>query len=213
MKYCKNCNTQLPDDAVFCTSCGTALTDEEGTTVLFGDKTDFEEGTTILNENDSMQNTTKVGKELEDKPQDNSPNDDKAMTIDAFYSRFASKKTKNWNKTVLIISFITGVASIGLAGMGNTLSIMDAVFYLTMGILMLKKKSWILPLVTTVYGGIFSVVSIIMSDDPVGAFAFVVGIFATISMRKINLAYNEYCTSEKIPEQEIWPYLENKIFS
>lgn len=51
--FCKNCNSQIPDEAAFCTNCGTLVEDDFGDTGLLNE--DDLEATGLLTENENVQ--------------------------------------------------------------------------------------------------------------------------------------------------------------
>jgi hypothetical protein len=205
----------MPDEAMFCSNCGTPY-DDEGTTVL---QDDFDDGTTVLNPNDNFgdvnyynppetypQEPPKYYQPAQQPGQQNPfvcQNPVEKMTLEQFFEKFASKKTKNWYKTIAIICIITAVLSLGLLGIGNYFSVIDVIFYLVFGILLFKKKNWILPLVVTCYGGLFTIIGIATTGTPSGIFACVLGIMATIGAKKVNDAYKTYTSTGQIPSNEL----------
>lgn len=136
---------------------------------------------------------------------------DDTMSFEDFYNLFASKKTKGMVKTVCIVGIITAVVCTGFLGksiywgdIGTIiLSVIDITVYLLLGIMTLKKKNWTYPLVMTVYGGVFSIISIVLNGRLTGIFAIVAGIIATISLKKLNNAYKNYLSTKQVPINKI----------
>lgn len=213
MKKCKNCGCELPEEAMFCTLCGKPVEENfEGTTVLF--ENSFDEGTTVLEPENNFE-----GENYYNPPQTTpnqayqSPEQPKIhqnthvpqqpvdqISLEQFFDKFSSKKTKNLHKTVAFICIITAVLSIAMLGMGNYISVIDVIFYLVFGILLFKKKNWAIPLVVTCYGGLFSIIDIASTGAPSGIFACVVGIMATIRAKKVNDAYKNYRSTGQFPK-------------
>ena len=208
MKKCNNCGAMVPDGAMFCSNCGQSLNNEEYTTVLNEDA--FDEGTTVLNSDDNFSGnkyypplqTSSFQTSAQQNP--NVLNQPVAqMTLEQFFDKFASKKTKNWHRTIAFICIFTALLSLVLLVMGNYLSVIDVIFYIVFGILLLKKKSWVFPLIVTCYGGLFTIIGLLNNSTPSGIFACVVAILATIGAKKVNDAYKVYITTGQIPNTEI----------
>ncbi len=202
-KVCQKCNTVLDDTAKFCYQCGTPVsipTDEE--TCLL---TDDNEETSLLTEETGELN-------LEDMPGytptptsyiSNSYDASRKLSEKEFYERFVTKKAKGWTTAIGVISLITGAISIPLLFLGNFFSIIDIVFYITIGVLILTTKKWGLPLSVSIYSGVCSVISLATSGSPSGIVALIIGIYSTITLKKVNDAYKQYCRSGVLPSKPI----------
>lgn len=126
------------------------------------------------------------------------------LSYEEFYDRFASKKTKNNAKTVGIICIITAVVGLGILGMRtNALYAIDIIFYSVFAGLILKKKKWVLTLLVCIYGGVFTIIGLVISGTPSGIFAFVMSIIATISLKKVDDAYKQYLVKNQLPQNKI----------
>lgn len=225
---CKECKKTMPDEAVFCPNCGALVetgnfeaaglltkdyNEAEGTSIL--DETVYESSASETVEEPAFVNNTPPVYENSGYVNNNSnspynqpvnPSNqfvNNKMGYKEFYEKCASKKTKNNNNALGIICIITVVASLGLLTVGNIFSIIDIVFYLIFGILILKKKSWEYTLAVTVYGGAFTLIGMIASGAPAGIVAFIVGILATKSLKKLNEAYKTYLSTDQLPTTQI----------
>lgn len=125
------------------------------------------------------------------------------LTYKEFYDQFASKNAKGNMIAIGIICILTALISIRPLVFGNYFSIIDIIFYAVFAILIFTTKHWVLPLIVTCYGGIFSVLGVILAGSPNGVVAVIVGIMATISVKKVHEAYNKYLTTGELPTQAI----------
>lgn len=121
----------------------------------------------------------------------------------SFFDTFASDKTKKSEKTYKIILIITIVASVVLLFCGSAFSVVDIIFYLVMTILFTKKKGWVIPLISTCYGAIFSIITLVAGGIPGGVFALIVGITVVLNRKKIDGAYKTYQTTGQLPNDKI----------
>ncbi len=216
-KLCRNCNTVLDDTDTFCFHCGTPVdTSNDGETSLL---TDDNEETGLLNSTDK--DTSLLDEETrelnpEDMPRytpqyapsqpsfgQNTPNSPQRLSEKDFYEKFVSKKIKGWTTAIGVLSLVSGGINLPLLFLGNLLSIIDIAFYVSMGILILTTKKWGLPLAVTIYSGVFSVITVAISGIPSGIAVLIVGIFATIYLKKANDAYKLYCESGVLPQKPV----------
>ena len=176
-KMCKKCGAVLNDEANFCASCGTSQD--------------------VYNPNYGQFNN------YNDPNTNPAPPSGEKLTEKQFYDMYAPKKTKNWVTAIAVMAFITAGASAVLLLFANYLSLIDIAFYVPMGILTLTKKKWGFPLAITIYSGTFSLLGVLMGGTPSGILAIVIGIFATIHLRKVNIAYQNYETTGQLPQEPI----------
>ena len=120
-----------------------------------------------------------------------------------FYQKFASKNIKSWVIAIGVMAIVSGVASVSWLFLGNLLSIIDIVFYITFGILILTLKKWGFTLTVTVYSGVFSLITLATTEQFTGWLVLIAGIISTIGLRKINKAYNLYKWTGQVPAGEI----------
>lgn len=222
--FCTSCGTKIENDLE-----GTTVLDDNLSSRDAGvfEETNFSD-TSVLNEQDwddtsilvdptanipefrdinsafvnpnSQQNPTQQFNNISNQ-KNPSPN---KMTYLDFFDKFASKKVKNNAKTVGIICIITAVISLGILGATtNPLSVIDIIFYGVFAGLILKKKNWVFTLPVCIYGGVFTIIGLVMSGTPSGIFAFVMSIIATISLKKVDEAYKQYLVTNQLPENEI----------
>ncbi len=206
---CPNCKTVLDSTAKFCMQCGTQVSQaaDEQTGFL-----NYDEQTSLLTTED--QETSLLTEETgelrpEDRPDyfPQQPNSKKNIAYilneKQFYDQCVSKKVKGWATAIGVIALISGTVSVPFLFLGNLLSIIDIAFYLTMGVLILVTRKWGLPLAVTIYSGLFSVISLATSGTMNGIIALVVGIFATINLKKANDAYRLYRQSGVLPQKPV----------
>lgn len=216
-KVCRKCNTVIDDTAKFCYRCGTPVSvpeseetgllinDDEETGLLNGEG----EGSFLINEEteelypEDMQRYPPPYTPPQQFFAPNMPYIYRRLTEKDFYERFVSKKVKGWKTAIGVISLISGAISIPILFLGNFLSIIDIAFYIPMGILILATRNWGLPLAVTIYSGIFSVIAFAVSCTPSGVAALIVGIYATIILKKANDAYRLYCRTGALPQKQI----------
>ena len=139
-----------------------------------------------------------------------------------FYERFASKGTKGWAVTMIVLCFLSaavGAIQIGLnahelrlammfsnaATLLVMISVIEIVYYILMGILLLAKKKWFLTLIIAIVEVITRVAVIMISETFTyqGVFFLVVAIVCTIMLKKVNDAYKIYRNTGNVPERPI----------
>lgn len=125
-------------------------------------------------------------------------------TFEQFFEAYAASATKSRLKILAIICFITaGLSLVFVLALGNYLSVVDVAFYTVFGILLLKKRNWVFPLVVTIYSGTFTVITIAMGGIPGGVVSLILGVLSVISMKKLNTAYQEYQSTGVLPGEQI----------
>lgn len=116
-----------------------------------------------------------------------------------FYDRFMPKKSKSWVTALMVISFITAGLSLVLVLLGNILGLIDVAFYLVIGFLLLKSKKWGVALATVIYSGFWSLLGLITGGGLTGIVALIVGVMATIELKKFGKLYADYKISGQLP--------------
>ncbi|MBQ1252674.1 MAG: hypothetical protein IIY02_07140, partial [Firmicutes bacterium] len=81
--------------------------------------------------------------------------------------------------------------------------LIDVIFFMVMGALLLKERHWGIALAITIYGGIGSLLSLVMDGTVGGVFALIAGVMSTIALKKLHKAYKEYQTNKTIPRNLI----------
>lgn len=214
--YCPNCGASVDQNTLYCMSCGFPIVSgSQDTSSEFAETESFSEAyeeTGKLDENGFTPIDANVvgGVPFSDKqafaqmPQ-NSYTGPYFSALDekSFYKQFASKKTNGWVVAIIAACFLTAAVSIPSLAFGNLLSILDVVFYLVFGILLLVKKKWYFSLPVTIYSGIGTMLMLVMSGTATGIFALIAGIISTIKLRKINAAYKQYKGCGVLPQNEI----------
>lgn len=126
------------------------------------------------------------------------------LTYEQFYELYASNKTKSNAKSIAIICFITAALSLILMfTMGSFVGIIDIVFYVIFGILIMKKPKWQVTLPVAIYGGVFSIIGLLTSGAPGGILALVISIIATVQLKKVDDAYKNYLVTNQVPPIQI----------
>ena len=121
------------------------------------------------------------------------------ISEDEFFERFADKNLKTNYKVTMIISFLSAVIAIPAIVFGNVFSIIDLIAFAVIGGLMLKKKTWILPLAMAIWGGIGTVLSMATTGTPTGIVALIFAISATIGAKKVHDAYVQFKSTGVAP--------------
>ena len=139
-----------------------------------------------------------------------------------FYQRFASKGTKGWAVTMIVLCFLSaavGAIQIGVnihelrlammfshtATLLVMISVIEIVYYVIMGILLLAKKKWFLTLIIAIVEVITRVALIIISETFTyqGVFFLIIAIICTTLLKKVNDAYKIYKNTGNVPERPI----------
>ena len=193
--FCLNCGGSLEPGAKFCAHCGSTVTQEQPQQPAYQQPQQTYQQPTY--EQPVYQQPVFQPPYQPAAPFSNVPAN---MTWKQFYNQFVAKK--GFVTWMVVICFFTTALSIALLGLnGNPLSVMDILVYLVSGILLLTTKHWVSALIPTVYGGIFTVLSLVQGGTPVGFVAIVVGISATSTLFKANKAYQRYKLDGTVPNQ------------
>jgi hypothetical protein len=177
MKTCKHCGMQITEDSKFCTYCGTAYDENNGANAF--SQNDFDNGAPVVNVEGNFSGGSYYNSAL-------------TPSLEQFFKGYISNRTIGYHTTAAIICIFTAIISFILLFEGDYYSLIDIIFYLTFGILLLKKKDWVIPLIVICYSGIMTVFTLIVTGTVYGAFALAVGIRATIGTKKANDAYKDY---------------------
>ncbi len=125
------------------------------------------------------------------------------ISEEEFFERFADKNVKSNYKASMIIAFITAAISIVPVALGNVVGILDIIIYVVVGVLMIKKKNWIFPLICAVWGGIGTVIGMATTGTPSGIVALIIAISATIGAKKVHDAYQSFKNTGVAPVELI----------
>lgn len=139
-----------------------------------------------------------------------------------FYQRFAAKSTKSWVIVMVVCCFLSAVVGIAqivvnarelrLAMMFSnaatlliTISVIEIVYYVAMGILLLAKKKWFFTLIIAVVEVITRVLILMITEifTYQGVFFLIIAIICTTSLKKVNDAYKIYKNTGNVPERPI----------
>lgn len=120
-----------------------------------------------------------------------------------FYNAYASKKTKNWVIAFTVVCFITAATSVLSLISGNVFSLIDIIFYIICGILLLSLKKWGVALAATIYSSIGTILIVLEAGAATGIAALVCGIFCIVQLRKVNTAFKEYKSTGELPQNLI----------
>lgn len=214
--YCPNCGASVDQNTLYCMSCGSPIvsgsqepSSAAPKTGVFSDayeetgKLD-ENGFTPIYENGDGDVPFSDRQAFAQMPMNSYPGPNfSVMDEKTFYKQFASKKTNGWVVAIIVACFLTAAVSIPSLAFGNLLSILDVVFYLVFGILLLVKKKWYFSLPVTIYSGIGTMLMLVMSGTATGIFALIAGIISTIKLQKINAAFKQYKACGVLPQNEI----------
>lgn len=226
--YCSNCGAFIENGFDFCSACGTKISASVNENVSAQlSSTEIYEETGKLDEADipnwhsqpteyqsrivpapGQTNQTNSKAQIPPLNQGQIPNLNEnllfqKMTEKDFYKKFASKNTNSWAVAIIVACFITAATSIPSLFLGNYLSLIDLVFYLVFGILLVLKKKWYLVLPVTICSGIGTIIAIASAGAATGIFALVAGIISTIKLKKINAAYKQYQKNDVLPQNLI----------
>ena len=127
----------------------------------------------------------------------------KSFEIQDFYNQYVSQKSKGWIIWFLVMNFVSSAFSVITLLAGNILSCIDIMFYLLIGIFILRKKSWISALTGAIYSGVGCLLNMILYQDVSGMLYVIVAIIVVRKLRKLQAEYKEYTISGKLPDTEI----------
>lgn len=198
-KRCTECGNLLNDTAKFCVACGAAqnqpMTNQADGAIP---NEPAEEETGRLDPRDAYYGRPQ---EIPAQPTFFIPPVGQRLSYKQFYDLYAPKNVKNLGIALGIIALISGAVSIANLVFSNFIALIDIVFYVTMGILLLTTKKWGLALAVTIYSGFFSLIAMAISGVASGIVALMVGIFATINLQKISRAYKQYLATGQITRE------------
>lgn len=215
--YCPTCGASVDNGAKYCATCGapTASNSQELNTEVLETEvlSNAYEKTGRLDESSftPIHENVAGGVPIHEQQQPfvqqphQSCIDPNISTLDekGFYKQFASKNTNGWVIAVIIACFLTAAASIPSLALGNLLSVLDVVFYLVFGMLLLLKKKWYFALPITIYSGVGTLLTIVATGAATGIFALIAGIASTIKLKKFQAAYKQYKECGVLPQKMI----------
>lgn len=173
---CKNCHDEVPQEALFCPNCGALIENNSSNNGI----------------NDDSNNKNRYDSNQYNK-----------FNYDEFFVKFASKKTRNYVKALGIICIVTAVISLcSFVVYPNPLFVIDFIFYVIFGSLILKVKRLAVIVPVCIYGGLFTIIGIILTGVPTGIFAFIIGIFTALQLKKFNDAFKNFKLKNQIPSEE-----------
>ena len=223
---CSKCGAMLASNAAVCPYCGavTEQTDQKAAppvyTFVDDEQDDFDKTTSAFRSFRRPEEPAPIQTEAQSEPSSfTRTGDDGAfrsaaepvtevppksqlasMTLEEFYNQFASQRTKGFVKWLMILCFLNaGVAAVLTAMLGSFMLINVALFA-AFGILLLKKRSWVVTLVIACYCGLDFVMSLIGFGLPSGIVLLVLAVAATTSLKKLQEAYRAYQADGRYPE-------------
>lgn len=134
------------------------------------------------------------------------------MTRKKFIKRFSSSKTNGWTITLAVICFISSFFSIiqmmlNFEALGMFLSValsmVDIVFYTTMGILLLVTKRWGFAVAILSYSTVFSIITFILGGGPGGILVVGAGLYTAMKLYYLGKAYKTYTMTGVLPSDLI----------
>lgn len=185
-KRCCQCDFIVEENINFCPYCGSNKFENVDKNITM--KLKPEDSPWYKSENSSV-------KEV--------PKNSKILNVQEFYEQYVSKGSKSWIVWFLVINFASAALSLPSLLTGIVVSVVDIVVYLLIGIVVLRKKSWIAALIGAIYSGLGSLLSMIVSQQVVGIPYMIVAIMAMRKLRKLQTGYREYTISGKVPDMEI----------
>lgn len=215
--YCLTCGATIEDGTSYCPVCGAQITATQKRNVSVPEtEALFEETGRLDEDNFTPIHDNVIGyvpidnkqqepltQEFSQPVQQHCSNNSQFLDEKAFYNQVAAKGTKGWVNVIMIACFVTAASSAGWLISGNTFSIVDLVFYIILGILLVLNKKWYFALIVTLYSAIGIIITVAMGGNYVGIFALVAGIISTIKLKKINDAYKQYQASGVLPQNQI----------
>ena len=125
-------------------------------------------------------------------------------SLEQFYQHVASKRTKNLTGWLIAVCIISAVIDLIIAMTGySLLGVPECIFFVAFAILLVKKKTYIIPLILTIYCVVCLVINIIEEGNPSGVVGIVIGIMLIIRLRRINDEYGSYTKTGIYPSEPI----------
>lgn len=178
---CTNCGAEIPAESKFCSSCGQPVPVQQ----------------TYPQQSYPQQNY-----QQQPYPQQAPVNygySAEPMNEKTFYKTYMSKNARGWVTATIVCAFISAALNIANVALYGPASLLDAILCLVIGIVLIKKKSWVLPLIFAIYGIIVSILSLVLSGTPSGILAIAAGIISVIKLRKFAAAYKQYKNTGLLP--------------
>ena len=204
MKNCNFCGTEIPDDSVFCSSCGRNITQANDADTQQTADTNVQQPDDGSNQPGSARPLDySEYKHMHSEPVYENPENpgppQNPMRANEFFKKYADKNTKSLFTALMIISIVTAVASLALCFMDNYFYLIDMLFYAVMAICLAKVKRWYVPLITTCYSALGSILMLFTSGRPSGILALILGISCISGAKKVDAAYKRYLQTGEVP--------------
>lgn len=134
--------------------------------------------------------------------------DAESYNRESFFKTFASKSSASSIKAFAILTIINAVAGvvifIGLNGSIGIFEMLESLLLLAAGIVMLKKRGFVIPLLTTLYFILSSVIGMVESGGTFSGFILIMlGIYAVVATAKSSKAFKKYKATGEVPVKEL----------
>ena len=133
------------------------------------------------------------------------------VTRKDFFRTFSSSKTNGWTITLAVICFVSSffaviqmIINYELLGiLAIILSMIDLLFYTSMGIGLLATKRWGFSLAVLCYSTACGILTFILGAGFSGIFVIGVGLYTTMKLYYLNKAYKTYEKTGILPSDYI----------
>lgn len=127
---------------------------------------------------------------------DVAPKKKKDQTFDKYFELNASKSLRGCKTTLGVLAIISAVVSFVLLALGNYFALVDIVLSLVLGVLIVKKNSWIYPLFVAIYQGVACFINIDLGKSTVNLFPLAISIYVMYGIIKLKKEYESGKQSE-----------------